>query len=612
MELLAGWQRSGLTTDVSNALARNILAATSPSSRHTIHEPCPDLTLITSVDGDRTLEFDHEADLLLGIGTPFFESTESSRTETFRRALTTGLRHDRHRTLSNLSGCFALANYTRDNNRLILATDRFASMPIYYTVTGKGSLIFSTTYTDLFQHPQIRGRVDQQSVYNYIFFSTVPGDRCIHQDIYRIPPASLLVFENGQLDIQRYWQPNFNRDGSPPAAELERKAFDSLSESVGRFATLDNPGCFLSGGLDSSAVAGLAAQHQNGQPFHAYTMGFTEAEFDETAYARIAAQHFGLELHEHQITAEELIQTIDTITAAFAEPFGNSSAICSYIGAKVAREDGVINILAGDGGDELFAGNERYQKQLVFELYDRVPQSLRNAILNPFAEKTAKLPGPFSKIASYIRQALIPLPARMFTYHLLVRNSPSEILTPTFLQQIDIEWPFRFLQSLYDEPVGGDTLDRMMFLDWTITLADNDLRKVRTTCEAADLYVHFPMLTRSVTDASLQVASGDKMTLRTLRAFYKDAFGKFLPEQILHKQKHGFGVPVGPWMSVNADLRERVYGRLGTLKERDIFQAGYIDNLIHLHRTDHAVYYGALIWPLFMLEEWFQTHACQD
>ncbi len=97
--------------------------------------------------------------------------------------------------------------------------------------------------------------------------------------------------------------------------------------------------------------------------------------------------------------------------------------------------------------------------------------------------------------------------------------------------------------------------------------------------------------------------------MRTLRAFYKKAFTGFLPERILHKQKHGFGVPVGPWIAKNADLRERVYGSLGALKERDIIQPEYIDSLIHLHQTDHAIYYGALLWPLFMLEEWFHAHS---
>jgi len=607
MDLLAGWQ--GPEAEAGETLTRNILAAVDPSSRRTIHLSDPGATLIAAGDTDQLQAHESGPDHLLIVGAPFFDRCASGQAETFPRALAAELHNNPSRVLSQLSGCFALASRTRQNGRLLLATDRFASMPVYYTVTDGDLLIFSTRYAALFHHPQVRSRIDPQSVYNYIFFSTVPGNRCIHRDIFRLPPASTLVFDGKSISVQRYWQPDFGRDEQMTDAELERLTVDALSGSVARFAALDRPGCFLSGGLDSSAVAGLAASQNTGRPFRACTMGFTEAEFDETAYARIAARHFGLALHEHRITAEELIQTIDTITQAFAEPFGNSSAISSYIGARVAREDGIENILAGDGGDELFAGNERYQKQLVFELYNRIPQSVRTAILNPFAEKTANLPGPFSKVASYIRQAVIPLPARLFTYHLLVRNPPAEILVPAFLQQVDTEQPFRFLQSLFDEPVAGDTLDRMMFLDWTVTLADNDLRKVRTTCEAAGLHVHFPMLTRSVVDASLRIPSRDKMTLRKLRAFYKKAFRDILPEQILHKQKHGFGVPVGPWMAANADLRERVYGRLGSLKERDIFQPAYIDNLIHLHRTDHAIYYGALIWPLFMLEEWFQTHS---
>ena len=149
----------------------------------------------------------------------------------------------------------------------------------------------------------------------------------------------------------------------------------------------------------------------------------------------------------------------------------------------------------------------------------------------------------------------------------------------------------------------------MLYLDWTLTLTDNDLLKVRVACDLAGVAVHFPMLDPEVVRLSALVPSRDKLTLRELRRFYKRAFAGFLPAEVITKPKHGFGVPVGIWINGDPTLRERVHARLDSLGRRAIVQRSFIDNLLRLQQTDHAVYYGALTWSLFMLEEWLLAHA---
>jgi asparagine synthase (glutamine-hydrolysing) len=367
-------------------------------------------------------------------------------------------------------------------------------------------------------------------------------------------------------------------------------------------------GCFLSGGLDSSSVSGLATRFAPA-PVRAFTIGFDVAEFDESRYARVTARHFGLDLAEKQIGPADVTACIDGVIGAFAEPFGNPSAVSAYLCARSAHDAGVRHMLAGDGGDELFAGNERYQKQLVFELYGRLPGWCRSAAVDPVAELSRRAPGLLRKPWSYVEQARVPLPDRLFSYYLLVRNDPSTVLTPEFLRSVDQAAPYDYARMIYREPAHGDALDRMLYLDWTLTLTDNDLPKVRTACDLAGVAVHFPMLDPEVLRLSALIPSSDKLTLRQLRRFYKRAFASFLPPEVIAKSKHGFGVPVGIWINGDPVLRRRVHARLGSLGHRGIVRRDFIDNLLRLQETDHAVYYGALTWTLFMLEEWLLAHG---
>jgi len=511
------------------------------------------------------------------------------------------------RLLGTLGGEFALALHDPRTQRLVLATDRFASIPLYYAQTD-GGLAFGTDLEWVAGRAAHQG-VDPQALYDYLFFSVVPGSRTIRRGVSKLPAASTLEFDGGRTQVRRYWTPEFERKYKQDASALRSRTFDAISRAVGHtVAAGPGFGCFLSGGLDSSSVAGLAARHA-GSPVHAFTIGFDVPEFDESRYAQITAAHFGLVLHEKRIRSQDVSDCMDAIVGAYPEPFGNASAVSTYLCARFAREHGMTRLLAGDGGDELFAGNERYQKQSVFELYGALPHLLRRAAVDPLAAASRALPGPARKLWSYVEQARVPLPDRLFAYNLLVRNRPGDVLTGEFLRSVDTQSPYDYARAIYGEPPGGDALDRMLYLDWALTLTDNDLPKVRFACELAGLPVHFPMLAPDVVQVSTLVASRDKLTLHSLRKFYKEAFAEFLPPAVTAKQKHGFGVPVGIWINEDPRLRERVHERLRSLAARDIVRADFIHDLQRRQQVEHATYYGTLTWWLFMLEEWLLAHG---
>ncbi len=511
----------------------------------------------------------------------------------------------REALLGNLGGEFALAYFDARQRTLALATDLFGSIPLYYA-SGDRRISFGTDLDRVCSDAGIKADLDPQALYDYLFFSVVPGNRCVLLGATKVPPASVLIWRNGHIQVARYWQPGFGSHAAPDQ-ELRQQTIAAISNSVSHVAKLPGAGCFLSGGLDSSTVCGMAARH-NPEKMRAFTIGFDVPQYDETRYARITAEHFRLDLHEYQIKSRDVAACVERVVHGFPEPFGNPSALPAYLCARFAREAGIRHLLAGDGGDELFAGNERYQKQALFNQYSRMPTWARRGLVDPLARVSTFLPGPLHKLASYVSQARVPLPDRLFSYNLLVRNNPESVLTKEFLATVDIESPYRYARMLFAEPETGDFLDRLLYLDWTTTLTDNDLMKVSVGCALAGVTPYFPLLDPAVINVSTRIPSESKMSRTELRKFYKEAFGDFLPTDVLRKRKHGFGVPVGIWINTDETLQERFRSRLTSLERRGIVQPGLLAELLAHLAGRNASYYGALLWPLFALEEWLQGH----
>jgi len=280
----------------------------------------------------------------------------------------------------------------------------------------------------------------------------------------------------------------------------------------------------------------------------------------------------------------------------------------TYFCAKLAAADGFKVMLAGDGGDEIFGGNARYAKQKVFEIYHQIPAVLRSGLIEPLVNLPGlgKIP-PFSKAQSYIRQANIPLPERMESYNYVYRQPLAEMFTPTFLAQIDSHQPSELLKEVYDRADSSSYINRMLHLDIKFTLADSDLRKVGAMTEAAGIDVRYPLLDDAMMDFSGEVPPDWKVKGQYLRWFFKTALKGFLPDEIINKSKHGFGLPFGLWAKEYAPLRERIEARLADLKKRNILQPAYIDLLRNEHMSGHATYFGKMIWNMMILEEWLQA-----
>jgi asparagine synthase (glutamine-hydrolysing) len=446
------------------------------------------------------------------------------------------------------------------------------------------------------------------AIFQYVFFHCVPGPRCAIPGVSKLDAGHHLDWDGRVATVRRYWRPQFVRRTALSIEDAGAQLLETLQSAVDRSLMQGGRcGAFLSGGLDSSTVAGLASRSQPG--IETVSMGFDAKGFDEMAYARIASRHFKTTPLEYYVTPDDVAKSLPDIAAAFSEPFGNSSAAAAFHCARIAREHGLDTLLAGDGGDEIFGGNERYAEQLVFERYARVPR-LARSLLEPLVNLAGGITQrfPFGKAQSYIRQAKVPLPDRTETYNFLQRIAPTEVFQPELLHQVESDEPLQLMREEYGVPDDADAVARMMFLDWKFTLHDNDLVKVNTMCDLAGVQVDYPMLDPELVEFSLQIPSDWKIRSGELRWFYKQAMRGFLPQEIISKTKHGFGLPFGTWALTHAGLRKISEDALQSLSKRRYFKSEFLARAQRLRQEDHASYYGELVWVLMILELWLQRH----
>lgn len=514
-----------------------------------------------------------------------------------------------HRTvldgLSRVQGDFSLS-LTLPDGRHLLAVDRFAVRSLCWQLdqgrlrTGERADTVAAT-----------NDIDPQALFDYLYFHVIPSPRTIFRGVQRLPPAHFALFENGRIEVQRYWRPEFAPQQPPARFEDLRDEFRSILKEATR-SQLDpgsKPACFLSGGTDSSTVSGMVGA-AGGQAATCYSIGFEADGYDEMAYARLAAQHFGCEHREIYFTPAHLLEEIPKVAAWYDQPFGNSSAVPSFHAAQQAHADGVGRILAGDGGDELFGGNSRYATQRLFEHYQKVPQLLRRGVLEPVfgLGLVGRLPL-LRKGSSYIQKANTPLPDRAQDYNLIRRLGYSDVLSPEFLALVSTGSVDEQMRAVWADAGCADELDRHLAYDWRYTLAECDLPKVVGTTSMAGLTVGFPMLDDRLVDFSMKLSPDHKLRGQALRWFFKEALRGFLPDSILTKKKQGFGLPFGVWMMQDPKLRAQADDALASVVARGVVNQTFVTRLMSQLMVEHAHYYGTMVWILVMMEHWLRRHA---
>ena len=510
--------------------------------------------------------------------------------------------------LQHLHGAFALAIFEPGSGHALIAVDRVGTQPLAFSAVD-GTLVIASRADAILAHPDVSKVLDPQGLFNYLYFHMVPSPGSIYQGMEKLLPGEYLTYANGMINRSFYWRLEY-QESDTDEDQLSSELLSLLEKSVGNCLTDEATGAFLSGGLDSSTVTGMFAK-LSGKRVDVYGIGFEAEGYDEMEFARATARHFNVKLHEYYVTPQDVIDALPKIAAAYDEPFGNASAIPAYYCARLAIQDGKSCLLAGDGGDEIFAGNERYAKQLLFGAYAQLPALLRQRLIEPIFLGT-----PFmkrvplaSKVCSYIEQAQQPMPDRMEAYNFLHRTPLEDIFAADFLSDLDTDAPLKNLREAYESAATDSMLKRMLHMDLKITLADNDLRKVSRMCELAGIEVRYPMLDEELVAFSARVPSRMLIHRMELRSFYRHAVRDFLAPETLDKNKHGFGLPFGVWLTEHAGLKELAYDSLADFRRRGYLRERYIDQIVREHQGSHAGYYGVMIWVIMMLEQWLVAHG---
>jgi asparagine synthase (glutamine-hydrolysing) len=424
-----------------------------------------------------------------------------------------------------------------------------------------------------------------------------------------LEPGTLLIYEKQQTGKTRYWNLNYEESREPDVTQWSQQLRETMRQAVHSHLNGCQPGrtgAYLSGGTDSSSVVAFASELYS--PFNTFSIYFESPRYDEIGFARTAADQFQARHHTKCLQASDAAEAIPKIVEYYEEPFANSSAIGAYHCARLARENGVDVLLAGDGGDELFAGNERYADDKKFALYHSVPAVFRNALIKPAARLLPKV-APLSYPASYIRRAEMPNPRRMFSYNFFLTNANPEVFEGDFLQQARPDTAFDIPKAHFDSAPGASSeLNRLLYLDVKMTLADNDIRKVVGTAELSGVGVRFPLMDHRLAELSGRIPSHLKLKGFEKRYIFKQAMKGILPDRILYKKKHGFGVPLGQWMLHDPEMKSfaAVLDEPQT-RQRGYFRPGFLSRIGELNRT-HPAYYGEVLWALLMLELWHRRH----
>ncbi|WP_286264222.1 asparagine synthetase B family protein [Thalassotalea atypica] len=501
-----------------------------------------------------------------------------------------------------LSRAFSFVLLDYNAGKVTLFNDHIGCNNCFYYQTDN-SLIISDSLPLIHKEKKHALKISEQAIFNYMYFHCIPSPTTIYNNVFKLEPGKAVIFDRQLSKTEQVlYAPKFATKCENPEA-LYQECLTEIDHSVAAAMT-ENCGAFLSGGLDSSTVSGMLAKHKT--PAKTFSIGFEAKGYDETEYAKITAKHFGTQHKVLYLKSEQAAEEFVTVAQYFDEPFGNSSSMAAYFCAKFAKEHGVDTLLAGDGGDELFAGNERYAKQKQFELFYKLPRPIRgflNVGLNN--NLMAKIPG-ISKAASYVRQAEVKLPARLQSYNFINIVGLTEMFTPEFLAKVDTDIPIKQLEQRYAESKGEHPVDNMLYLDWKFTLADNDLVKVNRMCELAGVNVEYPLLSKRLVDFSCKVPADVKLPGYKLRDFYKKACRGFLADETLDKSKHGFGLPFGVWLKENKKLEKIAMDALEQFKVRNIVSESLINKALAAHQSVHTGYYGELIWIMVVLELWLQ------
>ena len=502
-----------------------------------------------------------------------------------------------------LNGMFAIGIWDARRRRLLLTRDRMGQKPLYYAELPGGGLAFGSEPKAILTHPDADRGLDRASLSRYLFYEYVPAPHSIWAGMKKLPPACSLIWEDGRIEIRRYWTSPTPEPTVEPFAAAAERFWGEFSAAVGRHRRSDVPlGVFLSGGVDSSSVAAALTEWEPASTIRTYSIGFDDPSFDESAYARLVADRLGTDHRTRTFSAEDVLRLLPDFGGLLDEPFGDASILPTHLLSRFAREE-VTVALGGDGADELLAGYPTFKAERASDLYRRLPRPARRlaeAAVGRMPVDHRNMSLDF-KLKQFLRGAAEP-PALAHQRWLGSFSGPElrELLVDPDV--IDVE---REHVDRADRLTAGlDPLTQSLRLYQDTYLPDDILTKVDRASMACGLEVRAPFLDADLVDSIQTMPAVFKYGRGIAKRLLKAAARGRLPDAVLDRPKKGFGIPVARWLrGPLAPLLDDLLGP-DRLKTQGLFRPETVARRIREHREgvrDHR----KPLWTLLMFQLWY-------
>lgn len=519
--------------------------------------------------------------------------------------------------LQSLRGMFAFAIWDERQEKLFIARDRIGQKPLYYHF-AEGRFLFASELKSILQVPGLRKEVDPEAIDLYLTYQYVPYPWTILKGFQKLAPGHCLSLHRNELDVRRYWQAPYEPTEDDPQPELsldqwKSRLRETLTEAVRLRMRSDVPiGSFLSGGVDSTIISGLM-QSLSANPIHTFSIGFPVKQFDETHYAREAAELLKTNHHEF-IVEPSALETLSKLIWHYDEPFGDSSAIPTMYLSEVTRQF-VTVALSGDGGDELFAGYPRYQAVDLAGKTDRLPGPLRSVLASPLWQKipSSSRQRSFGRRLKRFIAALGDTPEKRYLRWIGTFNHTErqDLYTADFRNRLSGFDSSQYILKCYDECPSRDFLTRTTAADVVSYLTCDIMSKVDVASMCYSLEARSPFLDHEVVAVAAQIPMELKYKNGLGKQILIDTFSDLLPESIQKRSKMGFGVPIDHWF--RKELKPLVEETLLSDRfiDRGYFRREALQHMVDEHMSGRWDY-SYRMWNLICLEKWHQIFLDQD
>lgn len=510
--------------------------------------------------------------------------------------------------LDMLNGMFALAIWDREEKTLFLARDRLGKKPLYF-YHRDGKFVFASEIKSILRFPSVDKSVRPDAVMDFFHYQYVPDPKSIFSAIHKLPPATWMTVDSNGVKTGSYWNVSFNKQHDGSREQIHGELFELLDDSVRLRMISDVPlGAFLSGGVDSSAVVGMMARNSS-QPVTTCAIGFNDKKYDEVVFAEKVARQFGT--CHHELTVQGNVEShLVEIARMFDEPFSDPSFVPTYFVSKLAR--GMVTVaLAGDGGDENFAGYQKYMDdQFENSLRDFVPSILRHSLFPGLSKKLIKNKALFARRAGSLLYSLSEEPSRAFflSNSFFREHVWHSIVKDTFRADLDSYDVSEITRNYYRAADTDDHLSKILYTDIKSYLPGDILVKVDRMSMANSLETRAPLLDYRVVEFAASIPSSMKIENKQGKSILKTTLEGFLTEETLYRKKMGFSVPLSSWLreEINAVAAKYLLAENSGLSH--YFNRGGILELWRTHQSG-SVDYSQELWSLLTFEIWWQTYV---